>query len=234
MWNNPALLDRITRLILLATLLFVALFFARLGLAEWGRIGRVEIHGANQPQTLRAVPQVIGRLSGDFFSLDVNLVRSEFQALPWVRQVEVKRLWPGRLRVILEEHVPAAAWNDMAVMDRYGEVYPARPWPGLPKVYAPEGAEVEVARRFGQFAALLKGTPWHIERIEINRRDSWQLGLNDGLVLILGREQLAERLERFARFYPQALALAPSGHGPAAFKRVDLRYPNGFAVRVTT
>ena len=93
----------------------------------------------------------------------------------------------------------------------------------------------------GTFASIMLQTPgptfsraWRIVRIEVNRRESWQLGLNDGLVLILGREQMAERLERFTRFYPQALALAPTGHGPTAFKRVDLRYPNGFAVRVAT
>lgn len=232
MWNNPAVLDRLTRVILIVTLLFVALFFGRMGLAEWGRIGRIEVFGANQPQTVRAVPQVVSRLSGDFFSLDVERVKAEFAALPWVHKVEVVRLWPARLRIVLEEHVPAAAWNDMAVMDRYGEIYPARPWVGLPKIYAPEGMEIEVARRFGEFAVRLKPAGWQVERIEVNRRESWQLALNNGLVLVLGRDQLLERLDRFLAFYPQAQALAPTKQGPAAFKRIDLRYPNGFAVRV--
>ena len=65
----------------------------------------------------------------------------------------------------------------------------------------------------------------------LSPRLAWQVRLDDGMVLELGREQpkapIALRLERFVDIYPTVLAARSPR--PAA---VDLRYPNGFALRL--
>ena len=101
---------------------------------------------------------------------------------------------------------------------------------GLPRLYAPEGTEREVARRYGEFVILAKPLGMRVEQIVVTARQSWRVRLHggsEGSVLVeLGRDHLAERLARFAHFYPQAVATV----GPIA--RADMRYPNGFAAQV--
>ena len=67
------------------------------------------------------------------------------------------------------------------------------------------------------------------ERLVLTPRYAWQLRLANGLSLVLGRDaDVAEkRLERFVAAYEQTVAQLPGRHD-----YVDLRYANGFAVRV--
>jgi cell division protein FtsQ len=224
MWDNPAALTLLGRLILAATLLFSLVMAIRQATESWLPFRQVEILGARQAETRAAIPRVIERLRGGFFSLDLEKVRLAFVSLPWVREASVRRLWPGRLIVTLEEHVPAAAWNELAVLNVQGEVFPVRPWPGLPRVQAPEGMEQEVAKRFVDFNRTLAKGGWRIVGIRVDARNAWQIELDGGPTVDLGRERQAERLLRFVNFYP--LALAQEG----AARRVDMRYPNGFAM----
>jgi cell division protein FtsQ len=225
MWDNPAALTLLTRLILAATVLFALSMAVRQATESWLPFREVEVQGAGHAQTRQALPQIINRLQGGFFSLDLEAARHAFAALPWVREASVRRIWPGRLIVTLEEHVPAAAWNDLAVLNVQGEVFPVRPWPGLPRVYAPEGMEREVARRYGDFDRLLGAANWQIRTIQVDARNAWQLELTGGPTVDLGRERQVERLARFVTFYPLAAAQVGAAH------RVDMRYPNGFATQ---
>ena len=65
----------------------------------------------------------------------------------------------------------------------------------------------------------------------LSPRLAWQLRLEHGMLVDLGREQpkspVGVRLRRFIEIYPEVIAnraVRPSV--------VDLRYPNGFAIRV--
>ena len=60
-------------------------------------------------------------------------------------------------------------------------------------------------------------------------RYAWRIQLNTGTVLELGRENIKERLERYVLVYGHSIARL-SQDGPLAY--VDLRYPNGFAIRM--
>jgi cell division protein FtsQ len=68
------------------------------------------------------------------------------------------------------------------------------------------------------------GSP--LAELKLSPRGAWQVVLESGLVLELGRIDRVARLERFAAAWPR-LAL----HDPAP-RYADLRYPNGFALRV--
>ncbi len=223
MWDNPDALNRLSRLILAATLLFVLWTAGRAALEAWFPFRQITVLGAQHPETRQAVRGLAPKLAGGFFSMDLRGVHTAFEALPWVRRADVRRLWPGRLVVHLEEHRAAASWNDRALLDVYGEVFDGAAWRGLPHFYAPEGMEREVARRYGEFARLVTPLNLRVEQLVVSARQSWRVRLTGGISVELGRERLEERLARFARFYPRAVAAV----GP--IPRVDMRYPNGFA-----
>ncbi len=245
MWNNPDALNRITWLILSATLLFAAWVLGRAALENAFPFQQITVNGANHTATQSAARTLSGKLAGGFFSMDLKTVHSQFKHLPWVRDAQLRRIWPGRLVVELTEHQPAAAWNDRAVLNTHGEIFPVAPWTGLPRLYAPEGMEHEVARRYGEFAGLVKPIHLHVEQIVVSARLSWRVRLagqpdatgagqkpgqradqksgQNAINVELGRDRLNDRLARFTRFYPQAIAAVGPLH------RVDMRYPNGFA-----
>lgn len=230
MWHsltdNAPLMNRLALGIFLLTLLF-ALGYGGLVVYQHGvPVQRVEVRGAYQAQTIASVRGAVSQLHGSFLSLDMMAVKREFELMPWVYRAQAQRIWPGRIRVILEERAPLAAWNERDTLSVQGEVYPARPTPELPKVEAPDGMEGAVARRYAEFSALLTPKGWTIARIRVDQRSAWQLVLNDGIVISLGHEQLSERLQRFIRFYSSATRVS------GLIAHVDMRYPNGFAVRL--
>jgi cell division protein FtsQ len=65
-----------------------------------------------------------------------------------------------------------------------------------------------------------------VDQLVVSARQSWRLRLSGGVSVELGRDKLNERMSRFARFYPRAVAAV------GAISRVDMRYPNGFAGEV--
>ncbi len=230
MWHklihNATLMNRLALGLFALTLAF-ALGYGGIVLYQRGLpIQRVEIRGAQQTQTIVGVRAAVGQLHGSFLSLDMMAVKHEFELMPWVYRAQAQRVWPGRIRVTLEERTPLAAWNEHDTLSVQGEVYPAKPAAELPRVEAPEGMEGTVARRYAEFSAILAPKGWTITRVRLDRRSAWQLTLNDGLVVDLGQEQLTERLHRLNRFY--MVAAQASG----SIAQVDMRYPNGFTVRI--
>lgn len=230
MWHslihNTTLMNRLAIAIFLLTLAFALGYGAVVAYQHILPVQRVEVRGASQAQTITGLRVAMAQLRGSFLSLDMRAVKREFELMPWVYRAQVQRVWPGRIRVTLEERIPLAAWNERDTLSVQGEVYPASPAADLPKVEAPDGMEGTVARRHAEFAALLAPKGWTIASIRVDRRSAWQLSLNDGIVIDLGQEQLSERLQRFIRFYSAAERVSSS------ITHVDMRYPNGFSVRV--
>jgi cell division protein FtsQ len=174
---------------------------------------------------------------GTFLSVDLDSVRLAFESLPWVRKVEVRRLWPDRLQVSIEEHVALARWGvdsqARRLVNTYGEVFEGE-LPSvehLPQLVGPGGSAADVARRYAEFRQTLAPLQLEPRQVLLSARYAWQLRLSNGLTLELGRDQLKEpvlqRLARFVAFYPQTL-----GSLNRKLEYVDLRYPSGFALRV--
>jgi cell division protein FtsQ len=141
----------------------------------------------------------------------------------------VRRVWPGRLEVTVEEHVALARWGDDRLVNTFGETFSAKTTHALPAFVAPGGTAAEVVRRYHRFNELVAPLGTGVERVVLTQRLAWQLRLGNGLHLMLGRDaDLAEeRLKKFVEAHSATLARMGKKH-----EYVDLRYPNGFAVRV--
>jgi len=170
-----------------------------------------------------------GRIAGNFFAVEPAEIRAGLQQLPWVRRVTVRRVWPDRLEVGIEEHIALARWGRDALVNTNGERFTAKTDAALPIFIAPTGHEAEVTLRYGSFKALVAPLGVEPERVVLSQRLAWQLRLSNGLHLMLGRDgdQAEARLRRFVGVYDSTLKAMQRKH-----EYVDLRYPNGFALRV--
>ena len=72
----------------------------------------------NSVLTIRA--NAAPHLAGNFFTLDLGMARRAFESVPWVRHAVVRRVWPNRLAVQLEEHRPVALWAELTGADGRG------------------------------------------------------------------------------------------------------------------
>ena len=179
-----------------------------------------------------AVPQ----LRGGFFTADLGDVRRAFETVPWVRRATVSRHWPDALVVDIEEHVPLARWADGRGVDTDGELFAVNSaeldqYEDLPALEGPPGTEHLLTQRLHDFTQWFKPLGRTPEAVTLSNRYAWSLTLDDGMVVDLGREQATEtlgaRISRLVAAFDQVRTRW--GGTPDT---VDLRYPNGFAVRV--
>ena len=151
-------------------------------------------------------------------------MRVAFETVAWVRKVSVRRQFPWQLEVTLEEHEAVAHWNDSELVNSYGEVFSAHSEQPMPSYTGPMDSAPQVMEMYAAWSRQLAALKQHIAQISLSPRLAWQVRLDNGMVLELGRAQMQERLARFVAVYPYSLARLPHN-----VNHVDLRYRNGFA-----
>jgi cell division protein FtsQ len=229
MWDNTRLLNGLANALygLAAVLTFYGLLMVVMQLPVFP-LREVEVTGRITRTTHDQVHAIVAeQLKGNFFTLDLDAARAAFQKLPWVRRATLRRHWPDRLEVDVEEHVVLARWRDSGLINTYGEVFEAATNEILPVFIAPEGTAAEVAQRYEAFRAALEPLGKRPVQVLVSARRAWELRLSDGEVLELGRSQMEQRLQRFVSAYGRTFAQLPNRP-----YRIDLRYSNGFAVRM--
>jgi cell division protein FtsQ len=215
----------------LAALLFLyALLFVVLHLPIYP-LKHIEVNGELNHVTREQLKLITGRhLRGNFFTVDLAQTREAFQKLPWVRNVSVRRRWPDKLEVLVEEHKELARWGNIGLVNTHGELFHAASDKELPIFYGSSDSVKEVAQSYQLYGQLLSATGLKVTRVTLSSRRAWQIkaqhAADDGMVIELGRDKMDARLKKFARIY----ALTPSLQNSQA-SYADLRYPNGFAVR---
>lgn len=172
-------------------------------------------------------------LTGTFFTMDLGQAQNALAQVPWVRGVALRRVWPRRLEVEVEEHAPFARWNDTALVNTRGEVFAAE-WKGtLPQFEGQDGRAADMSDQYRGWSARLAPLSLVIRTLRLSPRGSWQIqaaGPQGDLTVELGRDEPDARLARFVAAQPRTLGtLARAG---TRVDYVDLRYRNGFAARV--
>ena len=172
-------------------------------------------------------------LAGTFFTMDLVRARTTLARVPWVRDVALRRQWPDRLEVTVDEHEPLARFNDGRFVSARGEVFAAQSRDVLPTFEGPEPRAAEMVERYRAFGDALRPLGLRLTDVRLSARGGWRLraeGADGPLVLELGRDDPEGRLARFAGVHARTLgALARAG---TKVEAVDLRYRNGFAARV--
>ncbi|HUG79827.1 MAG TPA: cell division protein FtsQ/DivIB [Burkholderiales bacterium] len=228
MWDNPRLLNAAAGFLVgVAALAFGFAALQMLMRSSLFPLREIEVTTPLERTSKAQIEAAVqGRVTGNFFAVEISEIRASIERLPWVRRVGVRRAWPDRLQIALEEHVPLARWGDDALINAHGERFSGTTQAALPVFIAPPGTEFELSWRYARFARALEPLGERLERVVLTPRFAWQLRLGNGLQLMLGRDADAaeERLRRFVEVYPAF----PRG---TRHDYVDLRYPNGFVVR---
>jgi cell division protein FtsQ len=230
MWDRPELLNRAANALLWAAGLMIAyaIVWIAIHLPVFA-LRHVEIIGEAEHVTRAQVEDIVKLgLTGTFFTVDLPRLRGAFEKLPWVREVKLRRHWPDRLEVRITEHVALARWGTTALVNTQGEIFQAAYDGKLPVFVGPPDTSKEIAIQYDFFRrnlAQIHATP---VLVQMSARRAWQVKLENGLTLELGRADVEARLLRFIAVYERTVG-ALARH----VDYIDLRYPNGFAVRIS-
>lgn len=176
---------------------------------------------------------VIPQLAGSYFSVRLGDVQKAFAQSPWVRHVDVRRVWPNRVWVVVEEHQASALLNNNLLINEQGEPFAvllSERDLALPSFLGDPRDSALLLSRQRELDQWLAGLNVRTIGILLSDRRAWTATLSNGLVLELGRDELsppiAQRVAQWVRHWP---SLAQGRYRDA--RRVDLRYPNGFSVK---
>ncbi len=240
MWNNHQALNLLTK-ILITSVAIAALYVisVRLSKPPFFPIKEVNVQIINDQKinhdtllnvTREQIEHITkSEIKGNFVSVNLTEVREAFVKLPWVRDAKVNRQWPDSLNITLEEHQALAYWGRHALVNTFGEVFRVSVNRDLPVFTGPKEASAkEVAQIYRRFSQILSPLQQSIAEITLTPRYAWRIQLDTGTLLELGRDEIEERLIRYVAVYNHSIARF-NQEGPLAY--VDLRYPNGFAIR---
>ena len=192
-------------------------------------IRSVKVEGEFRYLSQQDVYEALGGLArGGFFNVDVHAVKKAAESLPWVDSASVRRAWPDTLRLDITEQVPLAMWGEKQIVNVRGELFlpPVKGLPeNLPQFIGPTGTGQKVAANYLAFSKKIAQINLRITEVTLTDRRAWQIRLENGLYLSLGKIVNNGRLDRFVSVYPKLLS-----EKNAQVDSIDLRYTNGFAV----
>ena len=229
-------------------LLLVVVLCLDLGLAaSWAlrhqvfAIQGISVHGEvahNNEVTLRA--NVMPQLTGNFFTLNLKQAQQAFEGLPWVRKAIVRREFPNRLQVRLEEHLPVALWgenSENSMVDQEGQVFEANiddiDVDKLPVLTGPDGQSLAVWQMYKYLQPIFTTVSMDVDKLELTPRGSWRVQTDSDALIELGRgtqEEVGQRLKTFLQTVSQVTSRYQ--RTSTSLLAADLRHNNGYALRL--
>lgn len=165
---------------------------------------------------------------GSFMAVDVAGIQAAGEALPWVKELQVRRVWPDGLHLIVVEQVAIARWGRNSLVNEQGDLF--TPLDNV-KVFdlalleGPEKSFNMVTKRYLRMNKVLQDEGLEIKSLKMNKRRSWSMTLKNGVNVVFGRTNNEQRFKRFVTIYKRSLE-----QYQAQIAEMDMRYPNGLSV----
>jgi cell division protein FtsQ len=194
-------------------------------------VTHISVAGKLETRHRDAVRQTVAeRIDGGLLALDLQALREELEALPWIYRATLRREFPGTLHIRVIEQLPIARWGDRAFLNHRARVVAVADeerWDSLPLIRGPEGSQARLMDQYQRLLELLR--PLELTVIRLAEDDFGQLSveLESGLVLQLGNREFAARVDDFLTLWRRELRDSND-----QVLRVDMRYASGAAVAV--
>ncbi len=252
LWRSPLAINRFAAglvwLTLLTGLAAVALWVARQPAFALKSVQVVSLGPPIANLAKSDIRQAIEQAGqGTALTTPLHDLRDVLEDHAWVRQVSMRRVWPNRLLVWVEEHEPIAIWADGQLINSYGELFSAQADLGqvqerlgcqMPRLLGPVGSHLRVMERAMALQDELESHKRVLTRLELTEQLSWKAVLDGALVVELGRDQLPsspiERLQGLLMRLESLEASLETKSGTQRLALADLRYANGFAFRAVS
>ncbi|MDE1314675.1 cell division protein FtsQ/DivIB [Vibrio aestuarianus] len=192
-------------------------------------LSKIVLQGELQYVSSLDVQRALAKLDhiGTFMSQDIDVLQSSVKAIPWVAHASIRKQWPDTVKVFLTEYQATAIWNGNSLLDEQGTVFNGdigQLKGDRVKLYGPEGSNQEVLDVWNKTNPKFQSLGLNISSLVLNERRAWQIILDNGIRLELGKESLDERIARLVSLYKNL------GRKADQVSYIDLRYDTGAAV----
>lgn len=163
-----------------------------------------------------------------WLSIDLDELREQARAIEWLSEARVSRHWPDTLVFELHEQKPLARWNDEFFINSQGQPFRREGVTvsdDLPDLAGPNGSGAEVLSFLDRLENDLASLDLDITQLRLEERGAWRFQVNEGVWVMLGRNEQDIRLARFKIAWQEELHALVS-----RIRYIDLRYPNGLVV----
>ena len=190
-------------------------------------VEHVAIVGVEYESQLVSIREALSGI--EITARDSDLLKTRLKALDWIHHVNVRRNWPSGIDIEVHAEVVIAYWNDDGFINEQGRILVTDLLVGgdIPHLYGPAGAEFEVMTQYQQLGRMLHAYGHDIEVLKVNDRGSWLIETEENIEVLLGKEDLNARMQRFLKISDR---LHERGE-KRVINRMDARYVNGVAVR---
>lgn len=213
------------------TLMGIAIYFSAEPLANILErpLSSVQVEGEFRYVSKERTMELIStELNGDFLQLDLMRLKAVVERDPWVEYAALGRRWPDILLVKIVEQRPIARWGEVGFMNQRGEIIHVEKLEGLQELPWLHGSEADASRILQQYqdlSKLLRARGLDVIALSCDQKKSWRLTLKNDIEVVIGRDQVMEKMRRFITVYDQHLNGLWSD-----VKAIDVRYTNGVAV----
>ena len=158
------------------------------------------------------------------FSVNANDLLGHFDNQSKIRTIDIKKKLPFSLLIDLKHHIPTFVWNNIKVLNEYGEPITYNVDKNdLIILEGPEDLFGEVLDSYKLLNNLLKKRELNITKLSLSNNGNWKLIIENFTEINLGKVLDYIKINHvFLFFYDK-------GYSLSEIKSIDIRYPDGFS-----
>ena len=166
--------------------------------------------------------------SKSFFNFKINILKKEIEKVSWVKSADIRRVYPGEIKIYIEEHIPIAIWNNESYMNNIGDIFFIHDIKkNLPIISSNQSGNKIM---FEYFSLLLKyisdeNFDIKIKKIEENDIRSLSAYLSSGIIVKFGSKDIRGKILTFIKVYKTL-----NTSDLEKIRYIDMRYSNGFSI----
>ena len=166
--------------------------------------------------------------SKSFFNFKINILKKEIEKVPWVKSADIRRVYPGKIKIYIQEHTPIAIWNNKSYMNDVGDIFLIQDIKkNLPVIISNQSRNKIMFLYFSLLLKYISDYNFDIEIKKIVENDIRSLSahFSSGIIVKFGSKDIGNKIHAFVKIYNtlNSSDLEKIGY-------IDMRYSNGFSI----
>ena len=163
-----------------------------------------------------------------FFNINMDYLKNSIEKVDWVRNANIRRSYPNKVIIFIEEYKPVAVWNNDFYISENGDIFSANKIEKkLPKLSSFAKRNIIIFEYFSLISDGILNNKINekIYQIKENEIRSLTLLFTSNIAVKFGSKNIKERIDTFLNIYKTL-----NSSDLKKIRYIDMRYSNGFTI----